>query len=342
MKRSGLFAWIVLGMCIVGWDQGDDLAASTQKTLARLRQSVGPSVVAISVERENDPARTPVPAHLRTLADYYRRPSAVATGTILEKDGFILTSHFNMLGDLKSITVITADGKRYPAKMLGYHAPMDVALLKIEATDMPVLSPGKTGDLKQGDWVAHLGRGPEPETATITIGIVSATGRHRNTAVQTDAEMNYGSVGGPLVDLEGRLLAITSHIDHRSPWGQSSGVGFATKIEEIQKILPALKKGERTEKPKEPYLGIVYGEGEEIEGLRIVEVVPNSPAAEAGLKEGDILMEFAGTAILTPDDLKNTLAKKKIGDEVVLKIKRPLDNDKFKEETITLKLGEKP
>ena len=306
-------------------------------TLGKLKDKVSPAVVAIDVDRTADPDGVGSLKGRKTLTDYYRRPNTSVTGTIIEPDGYILTSYFNISGTIKKITVTTADGKVYEARILGFDQPKDIALLKIDAEGLPFLEPSED-KVQQGSFAAVIGRSPDVKSPTISDGMISATSRMKGTALQFDAMLNYGNVGGPLVDMEGRLLGITSHIKAKTNWGQSSGIGFATKISEINKILPALKEGKKIEKSKEPFIGIVPVDGEEdVEGVRIAQVIPNSPAEEAGLKEGDIIIELDGKKLADAYELQKEISSRKIGDEVRVKYKR---GDEVKE--VKMKLEEKP
>jgi serine protease Do len=196
---------IALGMLCV---PGDDASAALARRLQKLRAEVSRSVVAIEVERETDPdgrgTRGPVAAH----EDYYNRPKGPTSGVIYGADGFILTSYFNISGGLKKegIKVTLADGKEHVAELLGFDEARDIALLKISATGLPVLPKADYSKLAQGLFVALVGRSPDKEIPTINLGILSAMNRMEKTAVQTDAEMNYGNAGGALVTLSGELV----------------------------------------------------------------------------------------------------------------------------------------
>lgn len=299
----------------------DEPTSAMERVLRALREKVAPAVVAIDVVRTADPdgktGSGPSGAHV----DYYNRPAGPTSGTILEAGGYILTSWFNVSGDVKKISVTLGDGRRLEAKRLGYDETHDVALLKVEAEGLPVLPLAKEEELRQGDFVAIVGRSPDPETPTLNAGILSATSRMKGTAVQTDAELNYGNVGGALVTLKGELVGVCSHIRPRQPWGQSSGVGFATKTGAIGKILEDLKKGRTSDKRKTPWLGILFAP-EAADGVKVTQVVPNSPAEEAGIEEGDIIVSFGGKALKSGDELRAAIEAGKPGDEVALEVRR--------------------
>lgn len=322
----------------------DDATAAMARVLQKLRESVSKSVVSIEVVRDKDPegrgGSGPSGAHV----DYYNRPEGPCTGTIWSADGYVMTSSFNVSGDVKRITVRTADGKLYEAKKLGYDQTRDIALLKIEAGDLPVLPKAKLEECRQGDFVAVVGRAPDPDVPTINHGIISAMSRFNNVAVQTDAELNYGNVGGPLVNLRGELVGVSCQIKPRTNWGQSGGVGFACKHTEIDKALPELKASRSVERGKEPWMGITPSEGAEgVQGVPIAQVAADGPGEEAGLQEGDVITELEGKKVKTWDEIKAILVTKKVGDVVKLKILRK--DPKTKQDVpkdVKVKLGDNP
>ena len=330
-------------LLIALFQETDDATSAFERVLRQVKDKVHKSVVAIEVIREKDPDGEGGSGSAGSHNDYYNRPAEPTSGTIWTEDGYILTTWFNVSGEVKKVTVTTHDGKEFVAQRLGYDEQRDVALLKIEAKNLPVLPRAKMDEVKQGDFVAIIGRSPSKDVATINQGVLSATGRMKGTAVQTDAELNYGNVGGALVNLKGELIGVTSHIKPRQPWGQSSGVGFATKTGEIDKLFEDLKKSKTTSvKSKAPWLGILYppeaGDGE---GVKVTQVVANSPAEEAGVEEGDIIIEFDGKPIKTADELKAAIGEKKAGDQVQFKVKRKV-KEKDVVKTLKAKLERNP
>jgi serine protease Do len=317
----------------------DPDAGTVARVLQALREKVARSVVAIEVERDSDPEGRTGSGQVGSHTDYYNRPKGPTTGTVIDEDGYILTTYFNISGKVRTITVTAWDGKEYEAELLGFDQARDIALLKIDRKDLPVLPAAK--EVNQGDFVVIVGRSPDKANPTMNHGILSATMRQRGTAVQTDAELNYGNVGGPLVNLKGELIGVTSHIRPREPWGQSGGVGFATKLSEIQKVLPDLKDRKQIVEAKQPFLGVGPGEGNaEVEGVEVGQIVPGSPAEKAGLQPGDILYEFDGAKITQFDELRQKIAEKKPGDEVVVKVKRK-DDGVWRDKEFKVKLEER-
>ncbi|HXG60042.1 MAG TPA: trypsin-like peptidase domain-containing protein [Planctomycetota bacterium] len=326
----------------LGAQAGEGLPADALgRRLRILAETAGPSIVAIEVERENDPEGRIARGHLAAHADYFNRPPGPCSGVVYEPDGYIVTSAFNVSGELRprGIRVTLSDGREFPAELLGVDEGRDVALLKIEAAGLPVLPKADPASLSQGTLVALFGRSPDKARLTVTPGILSALERMNGTAVQTDARMNYGNAGGALVTLRGELVGVAAHIRPRNPWGQSGGVGFACKASEIDRVLARLKARERIAAEPRPYLGIEPGEGNpEGEGVPVALVVPGSPADRAGLKPGDILMEIDGEKVPDVEALDEILSRKKAGDELRVKVRRPRGGDEHEDREFRVKL----
>lgn len=324
-----------IALILVALAQDEDVRSALSRVAAKVRDRVAPAVVAIYAERTEDPEGQGGRGQRADHQDYYNRPRAPCTGTIVSKDGYILTSAFNVSGTLKKLTVVTGGDTRYEARVLGSDPDKDVALLKIDATDLPTLEPARVADLKTGDFVFLVGRAPEPDSPTVNFGIISALHRFGGSHLQTDAECNYGNVGGPLVTADGKLIGIMTHIKPRAHWGQSSGVGFCFKNDGFDRMIEKLKKGQSLPTSKNArgaYLGVILGEGVE-EGVQVSEVIADSPAEEAGLKQGDVLLEIDGAPVKSIEEFNRLMKSKAPGTKVKIKVKR---GDKVRELTATL------
>ena len=306
--------------------QGDYRDALSRQ-LIRLRERVAPSVVAIQVERTADPDGIGPRGGHEAHNDYFSRPKGPCTGTIVGADGYVLTTAFNVSGELRSIKILL-DGKSVDAKLIGYDKVVDAALLKFEpAGPVPVLPRAPFADVKIGDLAIVIGRVPDPEQPTINFGVISAMHRLGGDHLQSDAEMNYGNVGGPLVDIQGRLIGVTSQIANRTHWGQSGGVGFAVRGDKLDALIEKLKTGVKIEKPKaekgRAFLGIVAAPPDDtVKGVTLADVVKDSPAKKAGLMAGDVIVEFDGKKIETMEQLSEAVGAKKPGDKINLKARR--------------------
>lgn len=290
-------------------------------------------VVAIDVERTKDLPRSPFePRRISPQGKTaFQRPQGPVTGILLDAEGHILTTHYNVGGDVKSIQVHLPGGAVAPARLLGSSPADDVALLRLEQPlapplpSFPVLPGADEPELhRPGRIVFVLGRSPDPASVTVTRGIVSASHRNGGRAVQTDAELNYGNAGGPLLGLDGRLLGMAAFVGHTQPqWGQNSGVGFAVKSQALLDLLPRLKAGERVQPFRPGYLG-VQCERTSRGGLgaEVIQVISGGGAARAGVLKGDLILLVDGIEILDFDHLRRTLFKRSPGERVKLKLRR--------------------
>lgn len=336
--------WMSLWVLMVGTPAPAQDAEATprDRILQSLRDRVAPSVVALEVERVKDPEGGGGGVATAAHRDFYTRPRGPVSATVWEADGHVVTTYFNISGEIRSIAVVLPDGTRHPARLLGYDRKRDLALLKIDVTGLSVLP--RAASYAQGEFVAVIGRSPDPAAPTLNQGILSACHRQLDTAVQMDAELNYGNVGGPLVNLAGELIGMTSHIRPREPWGQSSGVGFATKVSEIEKMLPRLKNGEKIDKEKEAWIGIQPGEGDpQHEGVEIGQVFPDTPASKAGLKEGDLIIRAGEKKVADIEDLKSEVVRHGVGEKLKLTVLRKAEKgQERREETVEVVLEENP
>jgi len=346
-RASVVCAVLLLGLGPAPGAGAEDATVAADRAVARAAERIAPAVVALEVtrdetkpegkDRKKEKGAPPVMpgARTRSLIDYYSRPKGPVSGVVIDPDGLVLTSLYNVAGAVTSIAVI-ADGKTLPGTLLGWSELLDVALVKVEAKGLAAAVPAPPGTLAPGRFCVHVGRSPAPARPTVAWGVVSAVKRWEGTAFQTDAEMNFGSTGGAVVDLEGRLLGVASHIADRTVWGQSSGVGFATKWEAIAGLLPRLKAGKRIER-RIGYLGVAFDEEAFEEGARIQRVAPGSPAEKAGLQTGDLVVEFGEKPVLHFEQLIEDLRATPPGTKVRLKVRR---GEEVRE--VEVELGERP
>jgi serine protease Do len=285
-------------------------------------------VVSIKVDRKADTAKRPARGGIGMLGAgaFANRPEAPVTGFILEADGWIATSCFNVIGDLRGVDVTMPDGLILHAKVMGWNVGSDIALLKVEATGLPTLAAANPADLRTGDLVVAVGRDPDGRGVTANPGILSAPGRHMGRSVQVDARLNYGNTGGPLVNLDGRLVGLCNKVNIVSAGdrGQNSGVGFVMLSSKIAEMLPSLKKGDRNQGGGgRPFLGVMgdveYTGGD---GARLRTILAGGSAEKAGLQSGDVIQQLNGDKIANFDDLRGAILKHKIGETVKLKVKR--------------------
>lgn len=275
------------------------------------------------------PAPPPVPGR---LAAHDR-----SSGLVVAKEGLILCPLrvTGWPGPERVLTVDLLDGRAFPAKRLGIDERLRVALLKVEAADLAVLEPAPAASLERGRFAVGLGFPHEAElleSPQISVGVVSRTGalgrvHPRLRAIQTDAPVSGGNRGGPLVDIEGRLLGMILDVDDtdeggyasrlRGRYGGNAGLGFAISCETIAEVVPLLREGKVL---RTPVLGVSLEPSGD--GLRIAEVVEKNAAGEAtaaagaGLRKGDLLLEIAGRPVPTLDALRSLLSELFVDDAV--------------------------
>lgn len=269
--------------------------------------------------------------------DFQRQ--SLGSGVIISEDGYILTNH-HVIKDANIIKVRLYKSKEdIEATVVGKDPKIDIALLKINKDNLPYAKLGDSDKLEVGDWVIAIGN-PFGLSHTVTKGIVSAKGRVIGSGpyddfIQTDAPINFGNSGGPLFNLNGEIVGINTAI---IAGGQN--IGFSIPINMIKTILPQLKKGivERA------YLGVKFQEVtkdisesfglDKISGVLISEVLKNSPAEKAGIKEGDIILEVNGKPVDEFTSFPKIIASYLPGDTIKLKIYR-----ERKEISLTVTLG---
>ncbi|HEX8921754.1 MAG TPA: DegQ family serine endoprotease [Pyrinomonadaceae bacterium] len=274
-----------------------------------------------------------------------QRATALGSGVIVSADGYILTNHHVVDGAVQ-IKVDLNDNRTLDAKVIGTDPPSDLAVLKVEASNLPVLQLGNSDNVRVGDVVLAIGN-PLNVGQTVTMGIISAKGRQTGLSsgsfedfLQTDAPINQGNSGGALVNTNGELVGINSQI--LSGTGGSIGIGFAIPSNMARSVMDQLIK---TGKVRRGQLGIVVQKVttdlaaslgmQEARGVIISQVQPDSAAERAGLKRGDVITALNGTAINDPNPFRNQVASAQPGTEITLTVVR-----QGKEQQVKATLGE--
>jgi len=272
-----------------------------------------------------------------------RKQVGQGSGFLISPDGYILTNN-HVAGDADSVSVQLLDGREYDAKIVGADPGSDLAVIKIDESDLPYLKLGSSEKLEVGDWVLAVGN-PFGLSHTLTAGIVSAKGRSGiglndyEDFIQTDAAINPGNSGGPLVNLDGEVVGINSAIFSRS--GGYMGIGFAIPIDMAKEIKDQLiEHGE----VKRGRIGVYIQDMTkdladsfnlaEATGILITNVQEGSPAADAELKQGDIILEIDGDKVDKVANFRNRIALTAPGTKVALTILRDGEREK-----ITVKIG---
>ena len=259
-----------------------------------------------------------------------RGVSGVGSGVIIDSAGVILTNNHVVEGGGR-ITVKLQDGREFEATDVRTDPKTDIAVLRIKADNLQAAKLGDSDKMAVGDWVLALGD-PFGLEGTVTAGIVSAKGRamglaQRENWIQTDAAINPGNSGGPLVNLDGEVIGINTAISTRS--GGNQGVGFAVPSNIAHWVSEQLLA---SGKVKRAYLGVaIQAVNQDLaqqlgvkvhEGVLVSSVQPNTPAAKAGLKAGDVILDFNGASVATPNELQGAVEQAKIGSSVPMIVLR--------------------
>lgn len=261
-----------------------------------------------------------------------QRRSGLGSGVIISNDGYILTNH-HVVDGAEQIKVDLNDNRTLVAKVVGSDAPSDLAVLKIDATNLPVLAMGDSDKVRVGDVVLAIGN-PLGIGQTVTMGIISAKGRQTGLSsgnfedfLQTDAPINQGNSGGALVSTNSELVGINSQI--LSPSGGSIGIGFAIPSNMARVVMDTLIRSGKVHRGQ---LGVTVGKVtaelaeslgvKEGKGVYVLQVQPGGGAERAGLKKGDIIIGFNGVEVNDANTFRNQVASTAPGTEVTLTILR--------------------
>lgn len=308
--------------------------AHLQQAFQHAADKIAPSVVQIYAKRSGE---SPAPSG-RQSSPLYVRPDAPVSGVIVGEDGLILTTNWNLSEGADAFQVTLPDGRTFEAERLGFDEVRDLALLKIDATGLPAAGLSGSSEIVVGQWALVVGRSQGIDSHTLTTGIVSAASRFDDSAFQLDARTNYGSAGGAIVDIEGRLIGIVSRVVAQNNRGQNSGIGFGTPSHLIRQYLPDYRTSKIFRQPRPPYLGIQADQGAlDIEGVKVSQVIVGTGAEAAGIAEGDIIVGFGGAKIGGFQDLVREIRKIGAGAEVEIKVLRAGE-----EKTLTATIGERP
>ena len=275
------------------------------------------------------------------------RPPVQSTGSgfIVSRDGYVLTNNHVVAG-AEEIFVRLADRRELKAELIGSDQQSDLAVLKVDAKDLPIVRIGNSADLKVGEWVVAIGA-PFGFDYSVTAGIVSAKGRSLPNEsyvpfIQTDVAINPGNSGGPLFNLEGEVVGINSQIYTRS--GGFMGLSFAIPIDVAMEVVEQLKGSGSVSRG---WLGVLIQEvSKELaesfrldkpRGALVAQVLPGSPAAASELRVGDVIVEFNGKPINFSSELPHLVGRSKPGEEVELLVVRD-----GKSRKVTLAIGRLP
>ncbi len=327
----------------------------TAKVFTKVAKSASPAVVFIEAEktvvrRGIDPRELNDPFELFNDEFFERffhhgaprrqKRSSQGSGFITSADGYILTNN-HVVGGADSLKVTLPDKRVFPARLVGADPQTDVAVIKIDSEDLPTIPLGDSSKLEVGEWVVAIGS-PFGLATTVTSGIISAKGRSAGILdyegfIQTDAAINPGNSGGPLLNLDGEVIGINTAIYSRS--GGYMGIGFAIPINMAKGIYRQIV---RTGKISRGYLGASFQEvtpeiadslGITPGGVLISGVAADSPAAEVGLRTGDVVRKADGQTIVSAEGFRNIIALSGPGARLELEVLR---HGKAQTMTVTL------
>jgi serine protease Do len=330
-----------------------DVAYALSNAFASVAEKVNPAVVTISTETTIK-QRVRIPSFFEDFfgpqSDQEREYKAqgLGSGVIVRSDGVILTNN-HVVDGADDIIITLIDGRELPGKVTGTDPRTDIAVIQIDAKDLPSISLGNSDNLKVGEWVLAIGSPLSPEyNHTVTAGIVSAKGRQVSGLtgvqdfIQTDAAINPGNSGGALVNLRGELIGINTAIASRT--GQNSGIGFAISSNLARMVMEDILDDGKVSRG---WLGVridrvtteiaeMYGM-KNTDGVLIRSLEKDSPAERDGIEPGDIVIAVNGQSVKTPTELSTIIGSKKPNEKVKITVIR-----EGKEKTIEVTLGEFP
>lgn len=341
--------------------QSIETLRSLGKAFASIADKASPAVVAVKSEREVtvtspfegfDPFRDDFFDFFnRRWAPEQRQPqrrqrqTAKGSGFVVSADGYIMTNN-HVVQDAVGVEVVMLDERRFKAEVVGTDPESDLAILKIDADNLPYLQFADSDKLEVGEWVLAIGN-PFGLSHTVTAGIISATGRTGvgistyEDFIQTDAAINFGNSGGPLITLNGKVVGINSAIVGR---GGNIGIGFAIPINMAKNVYAQIKE---TGEVVRGFLGVLPQDVtadmaemfdlEEGKGVIIAEVTPGSAADKAGLRHNDVVLQLNGRTVTSASEFRNMVAAYPPGEEIRLNIWRDGDT-----KTVEVTLDKRP
>lgn len=373
-KRLRSCAWLALAAVLVIGPAGPAAAAQTESPAALARAAlaamsrafeeaaakVSPSVVSIFAEKvvqAGGPQGLPDDPFRDFFGDQFfrrffgdpgqgggarRTVRSLGSGVIVSSDGLILTNN-HVIEKADRLSVVVGDKRSYPAKVIGTDPQTDVAVIRIDARDLPAAELGDSDGVRVGEWVLAVGN-PFELMHSVTAGIISAKGRSSvglaeyEDFIQTDASINPGNSGGALADLDGRIIGVNTAIS--SPSGGNIGIGFAIPVNMARKVMTELvAKGQVIR----GYVGFTLQPIDETlaralklkstDGALVGDVVPNGPADKAGIKRGDAVVAVDGRGVKDNTEVRNLVANGQPGQGMTFGLLR---NGEREEKTVTL------
>ncbi len=327
----------------------DDISNSRRNIITSTVEKVSPAVVGINVieiRQYRDPFSYFFDdpffrQFFGNRGNYSQRVKGLGSGFIISPDGYILTND-HVAGNASEITITMTNGKHYPAKIIGTDPVSDICLLKIDETNLPFVFLGNSDDVIIGEWVIALGNPfglfELNDKPTVTVGVISSVGmnlepinnRYYINMLQTDAAINGGNSGGPLVNSLGEVVGMNTLIFTASGGQGNIGLGFALPVNKVKRIVTELKEKGKINRDFDIGFGVQsIDEGiakayslESTKGVIITRIIPNSPADKAGLQVRDIISEIENYKINNEQTVAGVFQEFRTGQTITLKILR--------------------
>lgn len=332
----------------------DDITNSRKNIITQTVEKVSPAIVGINVieiRQYRDPFSSMFDdpffrQFFGNRGNYNQKVQGLGSGFIISPDGYIITND-HVAGSATEITITMTDGSHHEAKIIGTDPVSDICLLKIDAENLPYIELGTSDDLIIGEWVIALGNPfglfELNDKPTVTVGVISATGmnlepindRYYLNMIQTDAAINGGNSGGALVNSLGQVIGMNTLIYTAGGVQGNIGLGFAIPINKIKRIITELKTSGKIDRDFKIGMsvqsidaGIIqYYNLENTKGVIITKILPNTPAEDAGLKVGDIIVEIEDYKINNENTIFGVFQEFRANQEIKIKVIR--DNNEI-------------
>jgi serine protease Do len=360
---ASLFAFLLLVSQINAQDSNGQVLEQTGKAIAQVSAKASAAVVSVRFEIEStadEDEQSQIEQFLKKFFGQGNSPfqmprrqpqqkqytQGLGSGFVVDSNGYIMTN-YHVVSEANTVTVRFGKGTEYKAKVVGKDPPTDLALIKIDAGNLPMLELGDSDKIEVGEWVIAIGN-PFGLSSTVTVGVVSGKGRtgigieDYEDFIQTDAAINMGNSGGPLINARGEVIGINTAIVSGS--GGNVGIGFAIPSNMAKLVYQQLKtEGHVTRgylgilmQPLTPKLAQKFGvKGQK--GILISDVVSKSPADQAGLRNGDVIIRMNERDVNEVTQFRNYVAMQKPGSEAKLYVVRD-----GKEKEISVQIGTMP
>lgn len=348
-----MILFIFSGSVLIAQNNSDDITRQRRNIITETVEKVSPAIVGINV--------TEIRQYQDPFSSFFNDPffkqffggrstdqkvKSLGSGYIISADGYIVTND-HVAGNASEITVTMTNGEHYPAKLIGSDPASDIALLKVDQSGLPYVQFGNSDDVIIGEWVIALGNPfglfELNDKPTVTVGVISATGmnlepiqnRSYLDMIQTDASINGGNSGGPLVNSVGEVIGMNTLIFTAGTQG-SIGLGFAIPINKVKRVVEELKEKGKISRDFNIGMGIQsideglaqYYKLKTTKGVIVTQLMANSPAAKAGLEVGDIITKINNYNVGNENILKGIFQEFRTGDTITLHILRdnsPMD-----------------